>query len=257
MTIKTQFSLYTILFLFVFVGCKSAKTIVANGELNNRLTAKQLIKQTEKVESDFKTLVGKMKIEYIEKNKSEGTTVSLRIEKDKTIWMSKLGLVKALITPTRVAFYNKLDNTYFDGDFTYLSNLLGTELDFQKVQNMLLGQSMFALNDKDYEIDTFDQSYQLKPKKQRDLFELFLMFNPSHFKMDSQQIAQPKERRILQIDYLSYQKVDNLLLPSETKIFAIENEDQLVINLELKSVDLNEDVRFPFSIPSGYKKIEL
>ena len=257
MTIKTQFSLYTILFLFVFVGCKSAKTIVANDELNNRLTAKQLIKQTEKVESDFKTLVGKMKIEYIEKNKSEGTTVSLRIEKDKTIWMSKLGLVKALITPTRVAFYNKLDNTYFDGDFTYLSNLLGTELDFQKVQNMLLGQSMFALNDKDYEIDIFDQSYQLKPKKQRDLFELFLMFNPSHFKMDSQQIAQPKERRILQIDYLSYQKVDNLTLPSETKIFAIENEDQLVINLELKSVDLNEDVRFPFSIPSGYKKIEL
>ena len=257
MTIKTQFSLYTILFLFVFVGCKSAKTIVANDELNNRLTAKQLIKQTEKVESDFKTLVGKMKIEYIEKDRSEGTTVSLRIEKDKTIWMSKLGLVKALITPTRVAFYNKLDNTYFDGDFTYLSNLLGTELDFQKVQNMLLGQSMFALNDKDYEIDTFDQSYQLKPKKQRDLFELFLMFNPSHFKMDSQQIAQPKERRILQIDYLSYQKVDNLTLPSETKIFAIENEDQLVINLELKSVDLNEDVRFPFSIPSGYKKIEL
>ena len=257
MTIKTQYSLYTILFLFVFVGCKSAKTIVANDELNNRLTAKQLIKQTEKVESDFKTLVGKMKIEYIEKNKSEGTTVSLRIEKDKTIWMSKLGLVKALITPTRVAFYNKLDNTYFDGDFTYLSNLLGTELDFQKVQNMLLGQSMSALNDKDYEIDTFDQSYQLKPKKQRDLFELFLMFNPSHFKMDSQQIAQPKERRILQIDYLSYQKVDNLTLPSETKIFAIENEDQLVINLELKSVDLNEDVRFPFSIPSGYKKIEL
>ena len=122
---------------------------------------------------------------------------------------------------------------------------------------MLLGQSMFALNDKDYEIDVFDQSYQLKPKKQRDLFELFLMFNPSHFKMDSQQIAQPKERRILQIDYLSYQKVDNLTLPSETKIFAIENEDQLVINLELKSVDLNEDVRFPFSIPSGYKKIEL
>jgi len=257
MTIKTQFSLYTILFLFVFFGCKSTKTIVANGELNSRLTARQLIKQTEKVESDFKTLVGKMKIEYIEKNKSEGTTVSLRIEKDKTIWMSKLGLVKALITPTRVAFYNKLDNTYFDGDFTYLSNLLGTELDFQKVQNMLLGQSMFALNDKDYEIDVFDQSYQLKPKKQRDLFELFLMFNPSHFKMDSQQIAQPKKRRILQIDYLSYQKVDNLTLPSETKIFAIENEDQLVINLELKSVDLNEDVRFPFSIPSGYKKIEL
>ena len=171
--------------------------------------------------------------------------------------MSKLGIAKVLITPQRVAYYNKWDNTYFDGDFTYLSNLLGTELDFQKVQNMLLGQSLFALNDKDYKLDIFDKSYQLQPKKQRELFELFLMINPAHFKMDSQQIAQPEQRRILQIDYLSYQEVENQTFPSQTKILAVENEDQLEINLELKSVQLDEEVRFPFTIPSGYKKIEL
>ena len=216
-----------------------------------------MLKQIEKVDANFKTLVGKLKVEYIQQDRSEGTTVSLRIEKDKTIWMSKLGIAKVLITPQRVAYYNKWDNTYFDGDFTYLSNLLGTELDFQKVQNMLLGQSLFALNDKDYKLDIFDKSYQLQPKKQRELFELFLMINPAHFKMDSQQIAQPEQRRILQIDYLSYQEVENQTFPSQTKILAVENEDQLEINLELKSVQLDEEVRFPFTIPSGYKKIEL
>lgn len=257
MNIKTKISFILLLLATVLSGCKSTQTITANGELNSKLSAKQLIKQTEKAEAKFKTLAGKLKIEYIDRDKSEGTTVSFRMEKDKTIWMSKLGIAKVLITPDRVAYYNKWDNTYFDGDFTYLSNLLGTDLDFQKVQNMLLGQSMFALNDKDYEIAIFDQSYQLKPKKQRDLFELFLMFNPSHFKMDSQQIAQPETRRILQIDYLSYQKVEDQTIPSQTKILAVENEDQLEINLELKSLNLNKDLNFPFTIPSGYKKVEL
>ena len=32
--------------------------------------------------------------------------------------------------------YNKLDNTYFDGDYGYLSDMLGTELDFKKLQNL-------------------------------------------------------------------------------------------------------------------------
>ena len=252
-----KFALIALCFITLTISCKSTKTITANGELNSKLTTKQLVKQIEKVDANFKTLVGKLKVEYIQQDRSEGTTVSLRLEKDKTIWMSKLGIAKVLITPQRVAYYNKWDNTYFDGDFTYLSNLLGTELDFQKVQNMLLGQSLFALNDKDYKLDIFDKSYQLQPKKQRELFELFLMINPAHFKMDSQQIAQPEQRRILQIDYLSYQEVENQTFPSQTKILAVENEDQLEINLELKSVQLDEEVRFPFTIPSGYKKIEL
>lgn len=257
MTFKTRISFALILLTMVVSGCKGSKTLVSNGEINTKLTAKQLIKNSTKANTDFTTLVGKLKLEYIQKGKSDGTTVSFRMEKDKTIWMSKLGIAKVLITPTRVAFYNKWDNTYFDGDFAYLSGLLGTDLDFDKVQNMLLGQSLFNLDDDKYDISANDKSYILQPKKQRDLFELFLFVNPSHFKMDSQEIAQPKDKRILHIDYLTYQKVDNKTLPERTKILAIEDKDQLEINLELKSVALNEDVRFPFTIPSGYKKIEL
>ncbi|WGD35729.1 DUF4292 domain-containing protein [Olleya sp. YS] len=257
MTFKKNITFAILLLVVIVSGCKGSKTIMSDGKINTKLTAKQLIKNSNKATTDFTTLVGKLKLEYIQKGKSDGTTVSFRMEKDKTIWMSKLGIAKVLITPNRVAFYNKWDNTYFDGDFAYLSDLLGTDLDFYKVQNMLLGQSLFNLEDDTYEISANDTSYILQPKRQRDLFELFLFVNPSHFKMDSQEIAQPKDKRILHIDYLTYQEVDKKTLPERTKILAIEDDEQLVINLELKSVKLNEEVRFPFTIPSGYKKIEL
>ncbi|WP_281847404.1 DUF4292 domain-containing protein [Olleya namhaensis] len=259
MALKTRISFVILLIAVIFTGCKGVKTVVSNGEINTKLTAKQLIKNSTKAGVDFTTLLARLKIEVIQKGKSQNHTVSLKIEKDKKILITStpVSIVRALITPTRVAFYNKWDNTYFDGDFAYLSDLLGTDLDFDKVQNMLLGQSLFDLNDDKYDLSANDKSYILQPKKQRELFELFLFVNPSHFKMDSQEISQPQEKRILHIDYLTYQEVDKKTIPEQTKILAIEDQEQLEINLELKSVKLNEKIRFPFTIPSGYKKIEL
>lgn len=179
------------------------------------------------------------------------------MEKDKAIWMSKLGIARVLITPTRVAFYNKFDGTFFDGDFTYLSKLLGTELDFNKVQALLLGEPVFKPTTKEYEASVFEKSYLLKPIHQNSLFELFLLFNPTHFKMDSQQISQSKEKRHLEINYLAYQDVEKQILPERIKIIALENEKQLKIDLELKGVQLNQKIKFPFAIPSGYNQIIL
>ncbi|SDZ80276.1 DUF4292 domain-containing protein [Bizionia paragorgiae] len=240
-----------------FSGCKSSQTVVSDGTLNPNLSAKQLIKNNFKNNADFKTLSSRVKIETINGDQSQAVSVSLRMEKDKVIWLSKLGIVKAMITPTRVAYYNKLDNTYFDGDFAYLSHLLGTELNFQKVQSLLLGESLFPLDHNTYALSIFENSYLLQPKTQEDVFEIFLMLNPTHFKMDSQQIAQSETSRLLQIDYLTYQNVEDEILPEQTKIIALEKDDQLEINIEMKGISLNEDLRFPFKIPSGYEAITL
>ncbi|AUC74786.1 DUF4292 domain-containing protein [Olleya sp. Bg11-27] len=259
MTFKTRIALILILLIVVVSGCKGSKTVVSNGAVNTGLTTKQLIRNSTKANIEFTTLVSRLKIETTQKGSSKSYTVNLKIEKDKQILITStpISIIKAIITPDRVAFYNKWDNTFFDGDFAYLSNLLGTDLDFKKVQNLLLGESLFDLNDDKYELTANDKSYILQPKKQRDLFELLLFVNPSHYKMDAQEITQPKEKRILHIDYLTYQQVDKKTLPEQTKILAVEDEEELEINLELKSVKLNENIRFAFKIPTGFTKIEL
>nr|WP_321234028.1 DUF4292 domain-containing protein [uncultured Psychroserpens sp.] len=246
------------IFLAIVVSCKPAQSVVAKGEINEKLSAKQLIKENTKQDAKFKTLQAKVKIDVIQDLKESSYTVNLRMEKDKTIWISAtLGLARAMITPDSVKFYDKINNQYFDGDYELLSNLLGIDLDYDKVQSLLIGEALFNLKDDTYIISTNEDSYILQPKNQDALLELFLLFNPSHFKMDSQQLLQPLKKRFLQIDYLSYQEVDKEILPQNLKIIAVEGSEELNVVMEYKSVSVNEDVRFPFRIPSGFEEIIL
>ena len=245
-------------FLMLGISCNSARSIVANGTVDSKLTSKQLIKENGKREGKFKTLQAKVKIDIIDDLKASGYTLNLRMEKDKTIWLSAtLGLARAMITPDRVQFYDKINNQYFDGDYKLLSDLLGVELNFKKVQSLLIGESLFDLKDDTYVISNNEASYILQPKNQNALLELFLLLNPSHFKMDSQQLLQPLKKRFLQIDYTGYQQVDKEVLPQTVKIIAVEDREELNVLMEYKSVSINEEVRFPFKIPSGFEEIIL
>lgn len=255
---KSKFTIVSVfLSLLLLSGCKSSKT-VTGGDSNLKLSAKQLIKENQKQAPNFKTLQSKLKITYSEGDKMQSHTVNYRMEKDNVLWMSAtFGVIRAKITPESVAFYNKLDNTYFEGDFEYFSKLLGTELDFEKVQNIILGEALFNLNDENYNISLYEDNYLLQPKNQRELFEIFFHLNPSLFKVTRQEISQIKERRQLLIDYLSHQEVDSQVIPEHVKVIAVEDTKEMIAELEFKSVSLNDDLRFPFKIPSGFKKIEL
>ena len=246
----------SIIVILMCFGCKSTNRITSSGELNNKLSSKQIIKAHTNSTANFKTLQSRIKVGYVQGDQSQSHTVNLRIEKDKTIWINSfLSVVRVKITPEKVGYYNKLDNTYFDGDFSLISDLLGTELDFEKVQNMLLGEALFNLEDNNYRADVHEKSYMLHPKRQNELLEIFLLFNPTHFKMDSQQLAQSLKQRMLQIDYKNYQEVDKQILPQNIKITALEEGYETIISMEFKSITLNGDLRFPFRIPSGFEEI--
>lgn len=248
--------LFALAILLFVASCKSAKSIVASGKASDKLSAKQVIKQHQKSDADFKTLQGKVKIEITQNQKEQGSTFNLRIEKDKVIWLSaKLGLARMMITPEKVRFYNKLDNEYFDGDYKLLSDFVGVDLDFNKVQNILLGQAIFDLKGEPHTVSVNENSYALQPKDQNALLELFYLINPSHFKMDSLQLFQQLKKRILQVDYKSYQEVKKQILPKDIRIIAVEDSEEVAITMEFKSITLNEDIRFPFNIPTGYKEI--
>ncbi|WP_308991816.1 DUF4292 domain-containing protein [Mariniflexile litorale] len=247
-----------LLFLFFLIcHCKASKTI-GGGEANLNLNTKQLLRENAKKTPDFKTLQSRLKITYAQDGKEQSYTVNLRAKKDEVLWISAMfSVVKALITPEKVSFYNKLDNTYFEGDYKYLSDLLGTELDFQKVQNLLLGDPIFNLNANTYDVSVTNDAYMLQPKQQRELFEILFLLDPVHFKIKSQQVSQPKELRHLQIDYLTYQEVEKQTLPENIKVIATEADNKTVIDLEFKGITLNEDLNFPYKIPSGFKEIKL
>ena len=246
-----------VLISFLALSCKSKK-IVTDGSVDDKSSAKAIIKAHYQNQIDFKTLRGKMKIDYSDGETSQGVSVSFRMANDKAIWMSApFGMVKVYITPDRVSFYNKLENEYFDGDFSYLSNILGTDLDFEKVQNLLLGQALFDLREQKYDISVDKDNYQLTPKNSLELFQTLFQIEPQNFKMASQQLSQPLKKRLLEVNYKDYQKINTWVLPNTVLITAIEDKVTNTIDIEYRNIEFDQELSFPYKIPKGYKEIVL
>ena len=239
-------------------GCKSTQTPSSKSVLNPKLKAKQIIKAHNKQKADFLTLQSRLKIELIEGEKAQTHTVTLRMERDKVIWFNAfLNMVRLKITPEKIQMYNKLDRTYFDGDFNLIEDFLGVELSFSNLENLLLGDAMFNYRTNALDKQLHPKSYVLSPKQQNALFEVLYLINPRYFKMDGQELRQLQRDRSLKVRYLSFQELDQQIFPKKITIKVVENQQETTLNLNLKSLNLNQPIRFPFTIPSGFKAIEL
>ena len=78
---------------------------------------------------------------------------------------------------------------------------------------------------------------------------------PDNFKISSQQLAQPLKKRVLDIEYRNYQKVNEKILPNEIVITAIEANTKNIIDIDYRSIEFNRTLNFPYKIPKGFKKI--
>ncbi|PHS52789.1 MAG: deoxyuridine 5'-triphosphate nucleotidohydrolase [Lutibacter sp.] len=249
-----------ILGLLVITSCKTKKDVVGTNRIHN-ISAKKIINNHYSNKFNQQTIYARLSAKYRHKKTSATITIKLRLEKDKTIWMSatKFGLpiAKVKITPNRVMYYEKLRRTYFDGDFSLLSNWLGTELDYEKVQNILLGQAVLNLKKGRYNSKIENNLYELSPKKENELFGILFFLNPENFKLNKQEIRHPEKKQLLAVSYPKYNKILGEQFPKKINIRAIDNKNITTINIEYRSVEFNRKLSFPFSIPRGYKKIRL
>ncbi len=242
--------------IFLAISCKSTKNIVG-GEANPALSPKRIIENHYANQADFETLSGRVKIEYENGDSSQGVTVSFRMQKDKIIWISApLGILKAHITPEKVSFYNKLENEFFEGDFRYLSNILGVELDFEKLQNVLLGYAILDMRKEKYGSAVVNAEYQLKQKQPDTFLTALFHLEPKNFRISEQRLEQPFEDRILQMKY-NYQEIEKAVVPNQVYIVATEEGDVNNIALEYRGMELNRKLNFPYKVPKGFKEILL
>ncbi|MCF6306621.1 MAG: DUF4292 domain-containing protein [Flavobacteriaceae bacterium] len=256
---KFKFFLYVSALLF-FISCGGGKTVIGSEKANHSLSTKEIIKTHNSALPEFNTIAARMHVLYKNGDDMQSLTVSMRMEKDQKIWIkaSLIGitLAKLYITPETVSYYETISNTYFDGDFSLLSNWLGTDIDFQKAQAILLGQSIFDLDNK-YKTEIIVNKYKLQPKAQSQNFIHSLLINPDNFKIASETLSQPMNNRMFTINYGPYQNLKGGFYPSKIKIIATQKEDITKIVVNFKKIDYNVSIRFPFNIPNGYKEIEL
>jgi hypothetical protein len=252
-----RFIYFFTLVLFIFTSCKTKSAVT--GSTTRTMSVNKVIKRHYANDFNKETISAKLRVKYKGKSNLPSVTASLRLQKDTTIWisLSKLGfpIGKALITNNKVSYYEKINRTYFEGDFTLLSNWLGTDLDFKKVQNLLLGQAILNLKDDKYESTLNDNVFDLTPKKANALFDILFSINSTHFKVNKQLVQQ--DGKTLTVGYHNYEKIDGVTFPKKVQITALDGKYITTVDVDYRSVEFNKSLRFPFTIPNGYKEIVL
>lgn len=247
---------FLLLALLVF-GCKSTSVLNTQKGVVEDKTVVEIINAHNDNTADFTTSFIRGTANYNDGKQSQNVGLDIRMKKDEIILINvkviAISMAKVQLTPTSVQFYEKLNGRYYDGDFAFLSHWLGTDLDFYKVQNLLLGRTINSLEKQRMKVTQEEGMHKLEYSNRQDILEIYY-FEDDHFTLQKEELSQKDENRSVVISYPNYQKVEGSLLPSEIFIEA-NSEKSVKLKIRYDKISLNEELSFPFSIPSSSKNI--
>ena len=242
----------------ILVSCSAKKAVIAETVANDKLTADKIIDNHYKNKLNFNTLYIKSNVSYRDPSQTQNVTAEIKIKKNEIILVSirilGITVAKALITPEKVEYYEKLNSSYFDGNYSTLSKLLGTELDFQKVQNLLLGEAFDNLKTGKYNFTLEDNKYKLASVSNSGISKTFYLSGDNYL-VKKEEISQPGLERMLQIIYPARKSAEEYNLPSGISIEANQKSEKTIININYNSISFNEELSFPYSVPNSYERV--
>jgi len=222
---------------------------------------------------DFVYLSAKFNVVYYQGKKKTDLRGQFRIKKDSLTWISlspALGIEAAriLLSDDSVKFINRLNKTYFTGEYGLIDSLLNTSLDYSILESMILGNELTQ-----YDINKFKASidgglYRITIQERRKIRKYLksneisskvlvqnIWLNPDNFKINKVELKElGDDNRKLEVMYLNYQEVDGILLPEEVQI-NISAATPIDINIRFGRTEINEPLRFPFAIPRKYDEL--
>jgi hypothetical protein len=198
-------------------------------------------------------------------------SITLRMKRDSIIWLSisKLGIegMRLLITKDTVKLINKISNKYFIGDFSYISKVLNSEMDFEIVQSLLIGNSV-AFYDEDsklkpgaddcmYTLGT-TRKYKLRRiergKSLREPVQIIYL-TPLTYKISKILFFEFNPERSLEVRYNEFTKVDSVQLFPLKANLAFKGQKNVNLDITYTKTVFDEEQSFPFKIPDDYEQI--
>jgi hypothetical protein len=235
---------------------------------------KTLITEMRKREFKFEWMSAKISCKAFDDSSSAEFEVNLRMRKDSAIWLNVLGplnikIARVLITKDSVKFVQYQDGTLgaqpkcFQGDFTLLSQMLGTDVDYDMMQSLLVGNSVSFYEEEDKLRASINQGecrYTLSTIRKRKLRKVIegqtppkdplqtISLNPDGFKILNIFFLD-EHNRTFRVNYSDFTPLDSMIFPYKADFFAKGLNKSAGMNMQYTSIKLNKPTDFPFSIP--------
>ena len=262
-----------ILFLgLILVSCETSRTIIK--EPLKEYGAEYLFEKLKENELKFDWFSAKFSLDLVMDKKKTSFTGQIRMRKDSVIWVSlspALGIEMArmIITTDSIKFINRLNKTFFVGDYQIVNKFLKSNVDYDVIQAILLGNDLTFYENRKFRATYDSKEYHLVTANRRKLkkhlktkedaeriFIQNIFLDPETFKITAMKIKEiKKENKKLEAGYSDFDLIDNQLFPRRIS-YAISAETPVKIDLSYSKIGLNNVLSFPFKISSKYSRIE-
>lgn len=235
------------------------KDIQSNTAISNKYFYDNILKK-----SDFDVLKITSKIDI---QNIPNINATIYIENNQKVWMNMsaffMNVARGVATPQGIKAYEKIDKTYIDSDFTYLNKLLNINfLDYNSLQNLLLGKVFIPINEKDFSIIQNNENYILKSIKNQKIvvdgktneYTIELQFS-KNFDLEKVSLINPDSNDQLLLSYENWISLNGLRLPQSVKINIKEKKSRQIL-IENTKFEFSK-METPYTVPNNYKKREL
>lgn len=203
---------------------------------------------------DFNYLTAKGRLVFVNNGRDVNTNADIRMKKDSAIWISLrpgLGIEAAriLITTDSVRIIDKLNNDFLGFTFDSLRKRLDIPVDFQLIQNTLLGNLPYDLG----EANPISEGEQYLLRKQQSNVDITGYVGKQTARMEKLSLKDLDAPNRLEAVYGNFTSIENMLFPFVCNAdLTFEppggNKTSLSFRFTHSKVELSrEPLKFPFS----------
>lgn len=253
---------YTLLLawsLVLLTACSTVKTTDGTS-VRKRSTRFLTKKMTEQSRGDYEWFAGRAKMKFQDMQQNQSVRTTVRVRKDSAIWasFSLLGIegARVLITPDSIKMINRLDKSYFVGDFKYIERTFQVPLDFQSLQDMIIGNPLyFTEYGTSWASDVVNDYYRIFGVS---TFEAAYFLNTSSFQLEKMTFEDKAQNRKIDMRLEEYKKLDDKSSFSYFRDIYINSKTtgNAQLQIDYSKIEFDVPKSLPFNIPAKYKKME-
>lgn len=240
-TLKT---LLFVIFVVAVSSCKSRKKTISSA-VNTETIAKYWSGQM-----TFENIEARGKATVTMNGKTNNVSMHLKMKKDSVVWgkFSLFGFgATVLITQDSFFMVDNINQQYMAYGNSYLDQFLGFKAEVGQVQNLLLGNAVFA-----------PEMYKLNATKDGMVASEGIATNTVDynevFRTLFSSIATPDTTQSAEIQYDKYEVFEQSLMPKIVNINVRKGTQRIEAVLNYQNINSNPNITFPFKIPNGYRR---
>jgi hypothetical protein len=236
--------------------------------------AEYLFSKLKENELRYDWFTAKFSADYENNGNENSFSGQIRIRKDSLIWISLtplLGIeaVRLMISQDSVKLINRLNDTYFIGDYDYVNRFLNTNIDFDLLQAFLLGNDLqyyengkfrAVVDGQEYKLSTSERGklrkYVKSSSEKLKIFIQNIWLNPVTFKITHTDVKEiGKDNIKLESSYGEFEQVEGQLFPKKME-YIIRAGNTIRVKAEFSRMGINVPQQFPFKVPSKFSPLK-